>query len=416
MSSNVNNYFTIIIPTRERKDTLEYTIKTALAQDYNNFCVIVSDNFSNDGTRELVESIENSRLIYFNTGSRVSMSHNWEFALSKVNHGWVTILGDDDAILPGALNRVNEIINETGLLAIRSNGCSFRWPNLTGTGYGEISLSLKKGYKIVSSAIALKKALNGEINYNELPVLYNGGFVHYSLLEMTKGNSDTIIKSRIPDIYLGVAFSILTTKYVYSFEPLAINGASIHSGGTAFFGNPKKFSQDNSFLKFNSESNLSFHPKIPLMPNGMPVRSLNVLLYESFLQTSFLHNNNTPKVTPKQQLDVIMKNAGFHFDEVYQFALIFSKINSIDINEISYKKSNVGIPNSISIIFYKWFLYQFKRFKSLWSDSLGFNGTFANPISNVYDAATIVGLLKTMPIGGPYWQIKTLIRNFKNRK
>jgi len=146
MSSNVNNYFTIIIPTRERKDTLEYTIKTALAQDYNNFCVIVSDNFSNDGTRELVESIENSRLIYFNTGSRVSMSHNWEFALSKVKHGWVTILGDDDAILPGALNRVNEIINETGLLAIRSNGCSFRWPNLTGTGYGEISLSLKKGY------------------------------------------------------------------------------------------------------------------------------------------------------------------------------------------------------------------------------------------------------------------------------
>ena len=37
------------------------------------------------------------------------MSHNWEFALGFVPDGWVTIIGDDDALLPGALKRVSGI-------------------------------------------------------------------------------------------------------------------------------------------------------------------------------------------------------------------------------------------------------------------------------------------------------------------
>ena len=53
--------FTIIIPTRDRCDTLIHTIQTALSQDYENYRVIVSDNFSSDNTKAIISKIIDAR-------------------------------------------------------------------------------------------------------------------------------------------------------------------------------------------------------------------------------------------------------------------------------------------------------------------------------------------------------------------
>ena len=45
-----NRKFTVVIPTRDRADTLLYAIKSALSQDYQDFTVLVSDNASVDST------------------------------------------------------------------------------------------------------------------------------------------------------------------------------------------------------------------------------------------------------------------------------------------------------------------------------------------------------------------------------
>ena len=89
---------TVIIPTRERCDVLEKSLQTVTSQDYENLDIIVSDNFSSDGTEDLVRSIDDKRVRYLNTGQRISMSHNWEFALSHVSDGWVTMIGDNDGL------------------------------------------------------------------------------------------------------------------------------------------------------------------------------------------------------------------------------------------------------------------------------------------------------------------------------
>jgi glycosyltransferase involved in cell wall biosynthesis len=163
-----------------------YTLKNALSQDYDQFQVLVSDNASGDDTREKVGSINDSRLKYVNTVRRVSMSKNWEFALSHVDMGWITVLGDDDAILPGTLGKVNNIINKTGTSAIRSNGCSYRWPGFNDSNYGSLSISLKRGYETRDSGQMLQKVLDGKIHYNELPMLYNGGFISFDLVKKAK--------------------------------------------------------------------------------------------------------------------------------------------------------------------------------------------------------------------------------------
>ena len=110
--------FNVIIPTRERADVLLHCLRTVVMQDYEDLTIIVSDNFSQDNTRQVVDSFHDPRIKYVNTGKRVRMSHNFEFALSHVKDGWVTILGDDDGLLPDALTTVAGVIKKTGCQAI----------------------------------------------------------------------------------------------------------------------------------------------------------------------------------------------------------------------------------------------------------------------------------------------------------
>ena len=87
---------TVILPTRERGDALESALRTVTEQRYENLEIVVSDNCSHDRTGEIARSTGDRRVRYLNTGRRLSMSHNWEFALSHVTGGagWVTIIGD----------------------------------------------------------------------------------------------------------------------------------------------------------------------------------------------------------------------------------------------------------------------------------------------------------------------------------
>jgi hypothetical protein len=44
-------FLTIIIPTRDKLDTLMYTLKNMLSKDYDQFQVLVSDNAYRNDTR-----------------------------------------------------------------------------------------------------------------------------------------------------------------------------------------------------------------------------------------------------------------------------------------------------------------------------------------------------------------------------
>src|ERR1039458_10222772 len=100
MTEPAKPLISVVIPTRERAQTLLFTLQTVLNQASRNFEVIVSDNFSQDPTRTVVQSFADARLRYFNTGRRLSMCDNWDFAFEHVCGEYTIFIGDDDAILP----------------------------------------------------------------------------------------------------------------------------------------------------------------------------------------------------------------------------------------------------------------------------------------------------------------------------
>ena len=120
----------VVIPTRERADTLFYALKTVIEQEYQNLEIIVSDNASVDNTKEIVSQFSDSRIKYINTGTRLGMSENWEFALGHVTGEYVMYLGDDDGLLPNSCFDVAQVINKTGCEALVWNKPSYLWPSI----------------------------------------------------------------------------------------------------------------------------------------------------------------------------------------------------------------------------------------------------------------------------------------------
>ena len=377
-------FFTIIIPTRERSDTLMHTLKTALSQDYDQFNVLVSDNASHDATRKKVSSISDPRLKYVNTGKRVSMSENWEFALSHVDKGWITVLGDDDALLPGTLRKVNGIIKNTNTTAIRSNGCSYKWPGFNGSSYGELRISNKKGYEIRESSQMLQRVLDGEMNYNELPMLYNGGFVFFELIRQAKLVTKRFFMSMIPDVYSAIVLSLLTDTYVYSYEPLAINGASLHSSGTANSERVKQKRRYDPVDRFFSEENIPFHEDLPLLENGRPPRSIEVAVYEAYLQADKFHALKPVVTCRTQQLKLVIKNSEANHSELVEWANRFASKHKIELPQMNLSdRAAVKLNRLVRLIKKAGGTYKL-------------TGVSGCPLQNVCDASIVAGALKNV--------------------
>lgn len=320
---------TVIIPTRERCDVLEKSLQTVTSQDYDNLDIIVCDNFSTDNTQDVVRSAKDARIRYINTGKRLSMSHNWEKALSYVaDESWVTIIGDDDGLLPGSLNKIAEIVSSTDVQAIRTSVCSYIWPSLSGKNYGRLGVPLGSGYEVRQSSTWLAKVLAGDVPYTQLPMLYNGGFVSMSVLKTIKSKCGSIYNSANPDVYSAVAISSVVDRYIFLLEPAAINGASRHSIGTSHFAR-KINSEFTPADKFASEKNIPFHDDIPLCVDGRIPKSLPIMVYESFLQSMCLREKAQSDMHAKQ-LEVILAASGVGDTLISEWGSEFARMHNLD--------------------------------------------------------------------------------------
>jgi glycosyltransferase involved in cell wall biosynthesis len=319
--------FNVIIPTRERADTLRHSLRTVLRQDYERLQVIVSDNHSKDDTESVVRSFNDKRIRYVNTGRRLSMSHNWEFGLSHVRGaGWVTFLGDDDGFLPGSLRYADSVIRATGCDALGSRACQYVWPTATGDGQPVLIVPLSAGFERRKSARWLRRVLLGRSSYQELPWLYTGGFAPLEIVRRAVDGSGRFFRSRTPDLYSAVAISSVVNDFVFSHRPLVVNGCSQHSTGASFISSERHQLPADTY---HSENNIPFHGSLG---NGR-VRSIPLLVYECYLQSSFLHHN-------KLRIE---------FDEQLAIALAVASAEAATFAQVrSYVSSLLGAPESIS--------------------------------------------------------------------
>ena len=288
---------TIIIPTLQRPETLQSTIKTALNQQYPNYSIIVSDNFSNDNTKEIVTSFNSAKITYINPGCRLSMSKHWEFALTHVEEGYVTILGDDDGVLPGALQKVANILHQYPLPVIGWRFCNFNWKGLS----PHFSIPLANYFRIVDAAKEINTIFAQSIYASiEFPSLY-GGFISIDLINKLKQeNGGIFFHSRIPDFFSGALVAASVKKYIRLDFPITINATSKYSTGFAVVNKDHKQSAFTNLQK--GDDNIPFHK------NLLFIRSIVVPISEALMRVHELQPE-FPQVDIKKMLTAVAAEA-----------------------------------------------------------------------------------------------------------
>ncbi len=106
----VNTYFSVVIPTYNNKEYLKKAIQSVLSQSFNEYEIIIVDNFSNDGTEKLVSEINEKKITFVknNNNGVIARSRNLGINLSKSK--WVAFLDSDDTWHHDRLKKIHDFL------------------------------------------------------------------------------------------------------------------------------------------------------------------------------------------------------------------------------------------------------------------------------------------------------------------
>lgn len=274
----------VVIPTRSRATTLKATLNSAIQQDFDDYEVIVSDNNSEDKTKEIVEQCKSDKVHYVNTGKRLSMCDNWEFALSHVTGKYVIYIGDDDAIMPGALRMLAQDIDGIGCDAYTWYTSTYQWP-----------IDERSAEFIFDAGISDKPPTKGDLREAAKNVIRRGGWKYYRLPSVYHGavatdvlkniaeTSGRVFHSTQPDLFTALAIPAFVNEYVRLPYSVTLQGRSAKSnGGASVSKNGNEVTQ-----KFIDEyGGYRIHHSLPMMPKMM-----GALIADSFLLAKDLFPN-----------------------------------------------------------------------------------------------------------------------------
>lgn len=105
----------VIIPTYNRKNLLELALKSVLEQDYKNLEIIITDDYSTDGTKELADEYmkKHGNIFYFlNEKYEKGPNGNKNNGFDKATGEALVILDDDDILLPNTLSKMVKILKQ----------------------------------------------------------------------------------------------------------------------------------------------------------------------------------------------------------------------------------------------------------------------------------------------------------------
>jgi glycosyltransferase involved in cell wall biosynthesis len=393
--------FTVIVPTRERANTLYYCLQTLVRQRYENFAILVSDNYSQDNTEQVVRSISDSRIRYINTGRRICMSRNFEFALSHVRDGWISYLGDDDGFLPNALALADSVIRETGCKALASRHHYYTWPSFEGIFRSNyLVIRTGRGYRIRNAKGALRQLLKGRLHFTDLPGVYRA-FAEYETLNRLRDGSGHFFCSRTPDVYAGIALLLGLDHYVYSNEPLWVSGASAHSIGHSQL----KWSANSSASAKNyAEEEIPFHQTLG---DGV-VSSVQLIVYDSFLQASHLcHTSNCTSIVEQLAVSIaeVSNATGDVRTNVTDYCQKIAECQGINFQSVKKSARRIAFRRRVR----EGYSRMISRFVEFYVDG----GSFG--LRNILDATVAANSLYFQATSNKSWRVRKVVRALSHR-
>ena len=159
---------------------------------------------------------------------RINSLINMDYAISLATGKYITMIGDDDTVLPTIFDVV-KYANKFGYDAIsQKNVIPYFWPNSLGAGSsGKLNLnrfSFEKKRPDINKNLNLFLK-NGMIDYLsfDFPKVYHG-IVLKSVLDKVKSKTGHYFGGLSPDIYAAMTLSFFTERFIVIDYPFSVGG------------------------------------------------------------------------------------------------------------------------------------------------------------------------------------------------
>jgi Glycosyl transferase family 2 len=258
--------FSIVIPTRDRADTLAVALQTCLTQDYDDYEVVVYDNGSSSAARDVVETASSPKVKYFRAPEPLAMSASWELALSHARGEYVTVLGDDDGLFSYALCELDGLLKAHRVEAVRWDAAMYLWPTVRIAEEAHfLSIPLGRELWVVDALRAIAAVGRFEACYTTLPTVYNA-VVHRRLIAALRERVGRVFSNTQPDVYSGLAIAYVARKYLSVGAPMSVAGLSRKSNGVANLCLRGRDPVADDYKNLNARQGFVFHPWVPQLP------------------------------------------------------------------------------------------------------------------------------------------------------
>lgn len=221
----------LIIPTRNGESYIWASVKTILAQSYSDMELIVSVNHSTDNTLELLRQFQDPRLRVIAPPRLLSMTSHYEWCLQQAMGDWVTIIGDDDGVMPYFFYEFEELLSRCGNKKVDAfifRRAYYFWPGCEDI-YGKQAMNVcavMTEQKVLPKLLILR-AILFDLDFNCLPTIYTNNLVRRTLVEKIRSASGGKFYNELnPDVYSGVAVALKAREIVRSEFPLFWTGTS----------------------------------------------------------------------------------------------------------------------------------------------------------------------------------------------
>lgn len=102
----------ICVPVFNGEGTIEETLQSIRSQTYSNMEIIVVDNCSTDKTVEIIQSIEDDRIHFYQNATNLGMVGNWNKCLEYVTGEYVHFVSADDNLMPECIEKKLKLIEQ----------------------------------------------------------------------------------------------------------------------------------------------------------------------------------------------------------------------------------------------------------------------------------------------------------------
>jgi glycosyltransferase involved in cell wall biosynthesis len=231
--------FSVVIPTYNRSDLVQGAVRSVLDQTFGDFEVVVSDNCSEDDTRDVIEGFRDPRVRYVRTPAHGVIADSWEFARSQARGTLVMMLSDDDALVRTALARFAEEHRRYGAEFLCCNLAEYRDRSFLGPEQNTVRCGAFTG---TTRQVPVEEFLAPLFAFRPRIGMHPSAFMFAArLADQVVQRSGRFFRTNGVEYFAWPLAAVLAKSMVYIDAPLVILGRTAKSwGSTVVLSNPGK--------------------------------------------------------------------------------------------------------------------------------------------------------------------------------